>query len=215
MRFTLHIVSFVVLVSTNFVFCQISNNHDRAESVLSEWPLKRVIDAISVSERYDTESQIESFIDSSYLIFQNIVNQTLLENPELTASEEADLISSFLYSLKGEIFQKPIIKDKPNNTVKVLNGPCVNMDFEAGNLTGWTLQRGTRTSANLYDFSSPVNVGAGANHLICNGGVDPVVGIPRVGPGGGTFSVRLGNGTTTGSGAARMTQSFLVDPSNM
>jgi len=102
----------------------------------------------------------------------------------------------------------------PPPSPKVQDGPCVNMDFETGDFTGWTLTRGTVTGAAPYSFAGEFPVGPGPYHVIFGGGVDPVTGIPRVDPMGGGFSARLGNGTGVGAQAARLKQTFLVDATN-
>jgi hypothetical protein len=113
---------------------------------------------------------------------------------------------------------KASIKKLPNQpflgTPKVLNGPCVNMDFETGDLMGWELTRGNVDGSVPYSFVAEFPVGPGPYHQIFGGGNDPITGIPCVNPASGAFSVRLGNGTGTGARAARMKQAFLVDASN-
>jgi gliding motility-associated-like protein len=100
---------------------------------------------------------------------------------------------------------------------KQFNGPCVNMDFEQGNLNGWDMFEGDVNNA-PYVMINAVQIGApGAHHTIMTGGNDPVVGaaLPMVNPnGGGGFSLRLGDGTGTGSRAASVRQTFLVDANN-
>ena len=190
------------------------HDHVLIEEVFASLNLQQVINSLNVNTRYDEETAVEDLVNQAYTSFQQSIKTEISNNPEISQEEINVLIQNFLADLGNQIQLTPKNKNKQPNVPKVLNGPCVNMDFETGNLTGWDLWRGTRTSATLYDFSSPVPVGPGANHQIFGGGVDPVVGIPRVAP-GGNFSVRLGNGTTTGSGAARMSQAFLVDASNM
>ena len=102
----------------------------------------------------------------------------------------------------------------PNSSSKQPNGPCVNMDFETGDFTGWTLTRGNVTGATPYSYAGEFAVGPGPYHTVFGGGVDPVTGIPRVNPLNGNFSVRLGNGTGVGARAARLKQTFLVDATN-
>lgn len=81
--------------------------------------------------------------------------------------------------------------------------PCTNMDFEAGNFTGWTGTSGT------FAACCP-NTGIIANrHTIVTGpGLDPCGGFPVVAP-GGSFSVKLGN-SITGAEAEQLTQTFTV-----
>ncbi|MCH2231103.1 MAG: PKD domain-containing protein [Crocinitomicaceae bacterium] len=124
-------------------------------------------------------------------------------------TEYHNLVSSTLPVVKG---MKGVVA--PVYSVKALDGPCVNMDFESGDLTGWELTRGNVDGSAPFSFVGEFAVGPGPYHTIYTGGVDPVTGIPRVNPLGGAFSTRLGNGTGTGARAARMKQTFLVDSTN-
>lgn len=97
---------------------------------------------------------------------------------------------------------------------KVANGPCVNMDFEEGTMNGWEMYEGSVNNnpaeiTNINQIFTP-----GAHHTMMAPGVDPVVGIPTTNPNGGNFSLRLGDGTGSGSRAASIKQTFLVDASN-
>ena len=210
------ILMLTLLFNVQVSFTQENHNHDhgRFDEIFGPWTLSRVVEKVNSVERYDSESHVQHFVDSSYMSFQGQIKQLISQNPGLSPLDAAPLFTDFLNQLETNIKLIPKGSKEGPGTPKILNGPCVNMDFETGNLTGWDLFRGTRTAATLYNFSAPVPVGPGANHQIFGGGVDPVVGIPRVAP-GGTFSCRLGNGTTTGSGAARMSQPFLVNATNM
>ncbi len=213
MKFTR--VYHIVLAFMMIAFTSLSqDNHDKVDKVLSKWPLSFVVDTLKISDRYYTESVVEELVNSKFMQFQSNVESLFEANPNPSKFEIKEIENEFLSNLNLSVSDAPVNKNRPVNQQKVLNGPCVNMDFETGNTTGWSLFTGTRTNATLYNFSGSTPVGPGANHQIFGGGVDPVVGIPRVCP-GGNFSCRLGNGTTTGSGAARMTQSFLVDATNM
>jgi len=211
--FTL-VLGLVLIISTQFAFSQANHNHGRFDEVFGPWTLSKVVETVNLFDRYNTESEVQVFIDSSYMAFQGQIKELITQNPNLTSDVTDPLFSEFLNQLEANVKLIPKGRKEDLGTPKVWNGPCVNMDFEAGNTTGWSLFRGTRTAATLYDFSASVPVGPGASHQIFAGGLDPVVGIPRVAP-GGSFSCRLGNGTTTGAGAARMSQPFLVDATNM
>ena len=89
---------------------------------------------------------------------------------------------------------------------------CRNLDFEEGTTAGWNGFSGSActspTPCYLYSDLS--------QHYILNSGYDALVGgttLPNVAPGGGTYSLKLGN-SASGSGAARLTQTFLVTPVN-
>lgn len=87
-------------------------------------------------------------------------------------------------------------------------GQCVNAGFESG--TGsWRFYTGTAAQS---PTSEPVDILEGLSptqHAIqTSGGFDPVVGgtiLPVVPPGGGTRSIRIGDGATDGSKASRVT----------
>jgi hypothetical protein len=192
-------------------------SHGQVDSILSHYPLDLVVEELNASGRYFNEIAVRVLVNEEYLRFQNDI-KVLTKNPGNSIRNQIHQIyDSFLLHTKSKISIVPKIKDPnpPEPTVKVLNGPCVNMDFEQGNFNGWTLQRGKRNATSLYDFSNPVATAANVQHFMFNNGVDPIVGIPRVNPASGNFSVRLGDGTTTGANAARMSQTFLVDATNM
>ncbi|TAH44001.1 MAG: PKD domain-containing protein [Bacteroidetes bacterium] len=88
---------------------------------------------------------------------------------------------------------------------------CANIDFEMGDLSGWTGKTGTCCPINTPN-SGIVN----GRHTIMSGpGLDPNTcdSVPVVYPGGGNYSARLGN-SSTGRQAERLTYTFLVSPSS-
>lgn len=148
-----------------------------------------------------------------------------------------------------------------NPTPQIINGPCTNIDFETGDLSGWSgtysLPKNQSDIPFYYDASgspwfltSPntptdpyvntgFNTGPSNNnnritftpnltysnqkigqHTIMTAGAgnDPLlssmgVNLPRVYPGGGSTSVRLGNDSSLNS-AESITQTFLVTSAN-
>lgn len=154
-------------------------------------------------------------IDQEYQVFFSAVKTRLQQGETIDMisfnAEWAQLVSELDIEIAPYRSMKKLPSPYPD---KVLNGPCVNMDFEEGTLNGWTLTRGNVPGTAPYSFNAPVGVGPGAYHQVFTNGTDPIVPIPRVSPFGGGVSVRLGNGTGTGSQGARMTQSFLVTPTN-
>ncbi len=154
------------------------------------------------------------FVDSCYnVFFSELVN-------DFNSNSDFDELSAKLIydhhlanAINGLGTGKPLPEGSGGGP-KSLNGPCVNMDFESGDFTGWELTRGDVDGSGPYSYINEVVVGPSAYHQIFGGGVDPVCGIPRVNPTGGAFSARLGNGTGTGARAARLRQSFMVDPTN-
>lgn len=87
---------------------------------------------------------------------------------------------------------------------------CTNIDFESGNMNGWTLTTGYHP---LFNASGCCPTAGGAQTIMSGNGVDPCSGIPVVCP-GGLFSVRLGNNGTGGI-ADRMEQTFSVTAANL
>ena len=86
---------------------------------------------------------------------------------------------------------------------------CSNLDFELGNFTGWTCQVGTNNGypAGGWSGTAPVN----NRHTIESGGNDQYGNFPKKAPGGGNFSVRLGN-NSVGAQAEQLIFTFVVGP---
>src|ERR1043166_2443626 len=77
-------------------------------------------------------------------------------------------------------------------TVQALT--CNNVDFELGSTSGWTLTNGYHPNSTITPACCP---SAGAVNAITSGaGTDPFGGFPVVYPGGGAFSLRLGDSNT-------------------
>ena len=161
---------------------------------------------------YDNQSLIDH-IDAQYQSFFSGY-YTRVENGEHITSAEFN--SDYQNLISANLITVNSMKGGGNSTVttKIVDGPCVNMDFESGDLTGWDLTRGNVDGSVPFSFVGEFAVGPGPYHTVFGGGVDPVTGIPRVNPLGGAFSTRLGNGTGTGARAARMKQTFMVDATN-
>ena len=86
---------------------------------------------------------------------------------------------------------------------------CTNIDFESGNLNGWTTTTGYNP---LYNPLGCCQNAGGAQFVTSGTGTDGCGGFPLVSP-GGTFSVRLGD-NATGGVADRLEQTFSVNSSN-
>ncbi len=89
----------------------------------------------------------------------------------LQQGETIDLISfnaewaQLLLEIDTEITPYRSMKKLPSPYPdKVLNGPCVNMDFEEGTLNGWTLTRGNVPGTAPYSFNTPVAVDGPAGY---------------------------------------------------
>ena len=104
--------------------------------------------------------------------------------------------------------QSDLIPPQQNNQNNLFAGPCVNIDFESGNINGWT------GSSGYHPIFNPIGCCPTPNgqQLVMAGGVDPAGNFPAVAP-GGNFSLRLGNNINGGE-ADRIEQTFMVSPAN-
>jgi gliding motility-associated-like protein len=150
-----------------------------------------------------------------------------MKNGTITNRSMAEKFGNdFIDALRRTILSGNYDKTPSPATNRVLNGPCVNMDFEEGNTNGWELFRGRNYNDAVYSFTNQTAAAPGAYHQIMNAGqMDPVIaGLPAVNPDGGTHSIRIGNGNISSGGgtclpscygdAAMIRQSFLVTPEN-
>lgn len=130
---------------------------------------------------------------------------TPAEKQEFMTSQQARHVADSLAFLQPPLpAAKPI---NPGNTI--FNGPCINADFEAGNLSGWTLSSGFHPGYNALGCCP--NPG-GQQTIMTGAGTDPYGNFPVVFP-GGSFSLRLGNSQVNGQ-ADRVEQTFQVSASN-
>lgn len=115
-------------------------------------------------------------------------------------------------SLAEEWIQKYIseVKKRLTNQLRQTNvSGCSNLDFEDGNFSNWTCQTGVNNGYPAGSWTGTLPV---ANrHTIVSGGTDPYGGFPCVAPGGGTYSVKLGN-NINGAQAEQLIYSFIVQP---
>ncbi len=86
---------------------------------------------------------------------------------------------------------------------------CTNIDFESGNLNGWTRSTGYNPG---YNATGCCASAGGAQVITSGAGTDGCGGFPVVSP-GGSFSVKLGNNGTGGI-ADRLEQTFSVTSAN-
>lgn len=82
-----------------------------------------------------------------------------------------------------------LFNSSANSIAQTVSCPS-NLDFELGNFTNWRLYTGS-----CCPINTPTLSGAVANrHVITSGtGTDPFGGFPIVAPGGGSYSLKLGN----------------------
>lgn len=87
---------------------------------------------------------------------------------------------------------------------------CTNVDFELGNISGWTITEGPNNGSNTMAGCCP-NVSS--MFAIVGPGTDPNTGIPTVPPGAGNFTCRFGD-MTIGGMSYRLKQTFTVTPAS-
>jgi len=98
-------------------------------------------------------------------------------------------------------------KGQGGNTISA--GPCTNIDFESGTMTGWVRSTGYNPLTNAIGCCPNPN---GDQTIMTGAGTDPYGNFPVVYP-GGSFSLRLGS-VATGGIADRISQTFFVTPAN-
>lgn len=96
-----------------------------------------------------------------------------------------------------------------NNQIMAL---CTNMDFEAGNLGGWTLTSGTNANSTTMAGCCGTPGGA-ATAVVPSVGNDPISNAPLASPFGGGFICRI-NDVNVGAVVERISQTFTVTPAN-
>jgi len=208
----------LLLISGFFacIFVSFSQQHHHViEELLAGKSLVSFEQSIGITP-YDYQDQgLMDFIDLEYQIFVDSI-----KNEVHSGATVLQIDVDHSYQLLVQRLQQDINAGQsgpqpfPGATAKAANGPCENMDFETGDFTGWELTRGDVTGATPFSYANEWVTGPGPYHTIFGGGNDPITGIPRVNPQGGNFSVRLGNGVGVGARAARLRQTFMVDPTN-
>ena len=203
-----------ILAMCLFVFgLSAQHDHSEIEHLFENKSLADFEQQIGLTAADYSNTELLDFVDEEYQKFHDIMEEKFEQGLTIRP-----LKFELSYGRLVEIVKEQITSFKPptgqSGSPKVADGPCVNMDFEMDNFTGWTLTRGNVTGAMPYSFAGEFATAPGPYHRIYGGGVDPVCGIPRVNPLGGAFSARLGNGTGVGARAARLKQTFLVDPTN-
>ena len=147
--------------------------------------------------------KVYSQIDENYLEKESIMAKE--DSSQLIRQNDSDKwLAEYIKETHAKLLQGNIEKDYRASV-------CDNLDFEEGNFTGWICQTGVNNGypAGSWTGSLPV-----ANrHTIETGGTDPYGGFPKVAPGGGTYSVRLGN-DGVGRQAERIIFSFIVGPTD-
>lgn len=132
----------------------------------------------------------------------------------LTPAEKKEFLSAHQRSYRANSTTSPSLtsnqnKLNPYNPQNTFAGPCINIDFESGNINGWIATSGFHPGFNpLGCCPNP-----GGQQLVTSGtGVDPAGGFPVTAP-GGNFSLKLGNNLNGGE-ADRIEQTFMVSAGN-
>ncbi len=190
------------------------SREDVEHFILENYDYNEILEELGIIKEYRKKQSMQDFvfplINSFYKqIYKDVAFGSLTHSDQIIP-----IYTGTIISIKDQIAGQVFPDDGPF-TPKLLNGPCVNMDFETGDLSGWSLETGMVDGSIPYSYVGGTPAGPGPSHLIVNGGNDPVIpAIPMVNPDGGAFSTRLGNGITDGAGAAKMRQTFLVTPTN-
>jgi len=191
------------------------HDHHETEKLFESIPLFQFEIDLKLPKNYLDNQRAIDLVDERYQTFHNSIENRQINDEHISEIDFQLEYEMLLSETREGVDSVSKLPSQPNYpTTKMLNGPCVNMDFEQGDLSGWTLTRGNVDGSVPFSFVGEFPVGPGPYHSIFGGGVDPVTGISRVNPISGAFSARLGNGTGVGARAARMKQTFLVDPTN-
>lgn len=169
----------------------------------------------------------------TFFLKDEVLNNICNENLSLQAAE--DLIFSVIRRDSDQLLFTPQFEDgfdvvgkyykiphEGNDAFgfksRAADEPCNNADFETCDYTGWETYCGAVNgnpyeviNLQLYTPGSGCSGSGADQHLIVTGGNDPITGVSMVNPNGGSCSVRIGDGTGTGSRAGAMVQTFLVE----
>jgi gliding motility-associated-like protein len=137
---------------------------------------------------------------------QEAVQFFLRHHPNYTSAEYQEFIRSW-----REDYAKRT-NNSPQQRINMPASPmasCTNVDFEQGDLSGWTSSTGYNPG---YIASGCCPTPGGAQSVVSGPGVDPCGGFPVVNP-GGNFSLMLGD-ANVGGVADRIEQTFQVTAAN-
>ncbi|MFT7345076.1 MAG: hypothetical protein ACI9XP_001670, partial [Lentimonas sp.] len=206
------ILSLLTINSGNVILSQ--GDHDKIEQLFHNKSLRNFENDINPTRTQINDFEVQELIDKEYQDFHWSIKKRLLNKEEIS-----QIVFDKLYQAKitaTRALTKGITPKKQNPTIsrKSVDSPCDNMDFEQGNVNGWSLTRGDVDGSAPYSFIGEYPVSAGSYHQFFGNGTDRVTGIPTNNPLNGNYSVMLGNGTGVGAKAARMSQTFLVDSNN-
>lgn len=202
-------ISFLFSAGVSFT----QNHQHELDHLFEDYSLRTFESDLGLQREDYANTTLLDFIDEQYQLFFQVIRSRVVNGEEISEELFTQEYNIYVSEVLNQLHDKKG-KVLPAGTPKAADGPCVNMDFETGDFTGWELTRGDVDGSVPYSYVGEFSVGPSAYHTVYNSGTDGVTGISRVFPGAGTNSVRLGNGTGTGARGARMRQTFLVDSSN-
>ncbi|HRG00347.1 MAG TPA: gliding motility-associated C-terminal domain-containing protein [Bacteroidia bacterium] len=146
-------------------------------------------------------------------------NETSFINSQVSQGISGNKLKRNIFIAKKEfIYEKYFHNHNNDNMIwkttqtNSVNPGCTNVDFESGNLSGWTVSSGS--NSNSTTMAGCCLTPGGLTSVINGVGTDPnVSAISLVSPFGGNKIVKL-NDQTAGAKAQRIAQTFQVTSSN-
>jgi hypothetical protein len=220
----------IVLLSLSSLFAQENGNYFQNRLLMVDDFI--FINNVSSEELEELTCELHLVVYNA----ENEIGQEIYDDKEIEDSLNTEMLSVLdHYREHGHIhhehdddisFLKPERVDRPlelfgggdPNFVPKINN-CLNADFEQGDLTGWA--GGFATGGGEGNINAGFQQGAlnanNMNHTLMGpgAGTDGPSGnnLPRVFPGGGDYSLRIGN-QQTGYQASRVSYSFAVTPAS-
>jgi len=230
------ILCLIVFVQNGYSQVQHDHSHEHAgdenaQTLFAEQWLKKVLfsqlvnDAVAALKLNQTKSAAyRQFLERGPVLedrykFIQSVKEGSIKEADLIEYQQAltqRYIDNYpVYKLDADLqYTRSIELKQKGVTLSPLGAgqTCRNLDFEEGTTIGWEGFSGLACT-NPYPCGLYSDL---SKHYILNSGYDAIVGgtvLPVVAPGGGTYSLRLGN-TAIGGDAARLSQTFLVTAAN-
>ncbi len=161
---------------------------------------------------YNTQQKLNSvqhFFDTDSLTGFN----EFLSHHNITLTEDLNWEKQLYVSyLKRRYINSKYNLRSLSQSNPIPQSPCTNVDFETGTIAGWTLEEGTNSNSLTHAGCCP---NATALYSIVAPGFDPSVPVlATVPPGGGNWSLKIGDGATAGAMVVRAKQTFAVSAAN-
>lgn len=194
------------------------NEEELEDYIINHFNYSKILLDLNIDTKYRNEKNINfrKFVYNHIQLFYHSIHDGIASHQSFKNKDVEKLYNTFLDSTITLVQVDKNEDENNGNSSPIVKagGICNNVDFEDGNLSGWTLRNGKVDGSTTYSFVDNGAGTAGANFLITTTGVDPICGIPMKDPNGGNSSCRLGDGTGTGSNAARMSNTFMVTSAN-